>query len=74
MTFDSGADTHVLSLEAAHALFEKKMLSNLRIIGVSGTPGYADLMGNLLITVLDPKSLDCFTTDLGMPMLWKIAL
>jgi hypothetical protein len=29
MTFDSGADTHVLSLEAAHALFEKKMLSNL---------------------------------------------
>jgi hypothetical protein len=51
MTFDSGADTHVLSLAAAHALFEKKTASNLRVIGVCGTPQPAAMMGKLIITV-----------------------
>ena len=66
MTFDSGADTHVLSLEAAHALFESKKLSNLRIIGVSGTPTPAAIMGNLIICVQDPISLEQFVIDLGV--------
>jgi len=66
MTFDSGADTHVLSLEAAHALFESKKLSNLRIIGVSGTPTPAAIMGNLIIRVQDPISLEHFVIDLGV--------
>ena len=47
MTFDSGADTHVLSIAAAHALFEKKQASSLRVIGVCGTPQQAALMGKL---------------------------
>jgi len=66
MTFDSGADTHVLSLAAAHALFEKKTVSNLRIIGVCGNPLPANMMGKLIITVQDPKSLERFTIDLGV--------
>ena len=66
MTFDSGADTHVLSLAAAHALFEKKTVSNLRIIGVCGNPLPANMMGKLIITVQDPASLERFTIDLGV--------
>ena len=66
MTFDSGADTHVLSLAAAHALFDHKKLSNLRIIGVGGNPLPADMMGNLIICVQDPRSLERFVIDLGV--------
>jgi len=66
MTFDSGADTHVLSIAAAHALFEKKTASNLRVIGVCGTPQPAAMMGKLIITVQDSVSLEKFTIDLGV--------
>jgi hypothetical protein len=66
VTFDSGADTHVLSLPAAHALFDKKMLSNLRIIGVGGHPLPAAMMGKLIICVQDPVSLERFIIDLGV--------
>ena len=66
VTFDSGADTHVLSLPAAHALFDQKMLSNLRIIGVGGHPLPAAMMGKLIICVQDPVSLERFIIDLGV--------
>ena len=66
MTFDSGADTHLLSLSAAQALFDSKMVSNLKVVGVSGKLQQADLMGRLIITVQDPVSSERFTIDLGI--------
>ena len=35
LTFDSGSDTHLFTLEAAEALFTTKQLSTLRVVGVS---------------------------------------
>jgi hypothetical protein len=66
MTFDSGADTHLLSLSAAHALFDMKMVSCLKVIGVSGKVQPADMMGKLIIPVQDPVSSERFTIDLGV--------
>ena len=66
MTFDSGADTHVLSVAAAHALFEKKQASSLRVIGVCGTPQPAALMGKLVIEVQDSVTSERFVIDLGV--------
>ena len=53
-TFDSGSDTHLLTLEAALQLFTSQQISNLRVIGVSGKAQNAELMGDLTIAVVDP--------------------
>ena len=66
MTFDSGADTHVLSIAAAHALFEQKQASSPRVIGVCGTPQPAALMGKLVIEVQDSVTSERFVIDLGV--------
>ena len=36
-TFDSASEVHILTLEAALQLFTAQQVSNLRIIGVSGS-------------------------------------
>jgi len=64
-TFDSGSDVHVLTLEAAMALFTSKKLSTLRVVGVSGESTRADTKGRLVIKVEDPKSLESYHIDLG---------
>ena len=37
-TFDSGSDTHLLTLEAARSLLSRQGLSYLKVLGVSGIP------------------------------------
>ena len=37
-TFDSGSDTHLLTLEAARSLLSSQGLSYLKVLGVSGVP------------------------------------
>ena len=47
-TFDSGSDTHLLTLEAARSLLSSQESSYLKVLGVSGVPQRADLQGNLI--------------------------
>ena len=65
-TFDSASEIHVLTLEAAMQLFTAQQVSNLRIIGVSGSSTKADLMGHLVIAVEDPSSGVRHHIDLGV--------
>ena len=62
-TFDSGSDTHLLTLEAARSLLSSQELSSLKVLGVSGVPQRADLQGNLILAVQSPHgtvyNLDC---------------
>jgi len=62
-TFDSGSDTHLLTLEAARALLSSQKFSSLKVLGVSGVPQRADLQGNLILAVQSPHgtvyNLDC---------------
>jgi hypothetical protein len=37
-TFDSGSDTHLLTLEAARSFLSRQGLSYLKVLGVSGIP------------------------------------
>ena len=64
-TFDSGANVHLLSLEAAMALFANSRVATLRITGISGTSTKADLVGHLIIRVQDPASGQVYFVDLG---------
>ncbi len=64
-TFDSGANVHLLSLEAAMALFANSRVATLRITGISGTSTKADLVGHLIIRVQDPVSGQVYFVDLG---------
>ena len=65
LTFDSGSDTHLFTLEAAEALFTTKQLSTLRVVGVSGKSTNADLSGHLIVCVEDPLSGYRYNIDLG---------
>jgi len=56
---------HLLTLEAAEALFTAKQMSSLRVVGVSGTATSADLSGHLVICVEDPISGFRYNIDLG---------
>ena len=62
-TFDSGSDTHLLTLEAARSVLSSQELSSLKVLGVSGVPQRADLQGNLILAVQSPHgtvyNLDC---------------
>jgi len=62
-TFDSGSDTHLLTLEAARALLTSQEFSSLKVLGVSGVPQRADLQGKLILAVQSPQGttyhLDC---------------
>ena len=65
-TFDSGSDTHLLTLEAARSLLSSQELSSLPVLGVSGVPQRADLQGHLILAVQSPHgtiyNLDCGLT------------
>ena len=63
-TFDSGASDHVVTLEAALALFENQALSDLRLVGVTGQQVRADLSGRLVLKFRDPKN-KAYNIDLG---------
>ena len=52
-TFDSAADVHVMTLQAANDLFSTQSASNLRLVGVTGSLKRADLKGHLVICVED---------------------
>jgi len=65
-TFDSGSEVHLLTLSAAMSLFSDQQASNLRVIGVSGAAVRADLMGHLIIAVLDPVTDQRYHIDLGL--------
>ena len=65
-TFDSASEIHLLTLPAATALFSNKQVSNLRVLGVSGVSTCADLMGHLIIAVLDPVTDLRYHIDLGL--------
>ena len=62
--FDSGSDIHLLSLEAARALFTEQQVSDLSVLGVSGAARRAELKGNLVVRVQAPDSSH-FDIDLG---------
>ena len=64
-TLDSGSEIHVLTLDAAMKLFTAQQVSNLQIIGVSGS-SKADLMGHLIIAVEDPITGYKHHIDLGV--------
>ena len=64
-TFDSGSDVHVLTVEAAQTLFASLSASELRIVGVSGSPTRADLKGHLVVMVESPDGAQ-HHIDLGL--------
>jgi hypothetical protein len=53
-TFDSAADVHLLTLEAAMKLFNDSSASSLKIVGVNGS-SCADLEGQLIVVVRGPS-------------------
>ena len=63
--FDSGSDHHILTLEAAIALFRDKHPSHLRVMGVSGQHTSAELQGHLIIAVEDSSTGETYRIDLG---------
>jgi len=64
-TFDSGSDVHVLTVEAAQTLFASLSPSELRIVGVSGSPTRADLKGHLVVMAESPDGSQ-HHIDLGL--------
>jgi len=64
-TFDSASDTHVMTLPVAQQFFTNQQMSDLRLLGVSGTTVRPELAGHLILKVEAPdKSI--YHIDLGL--------
>ena len=63
-SFDSGSQIHLLTLETAREYFFDHRVSNLRVLGVSGTKA-ADLEGHLVLLLAAPDGTQ-HHLDLGV--------
>jgi len=62
---DSGSQINLMTLETAREFFRDQRISNLRVLGVSGTAKSADLAGHLVILVQAPDGSE-HHLDLGV--------
>ena len=64
-TVDSGAEVHLLTLQAAQDLFRNIHASQFRVVGITNVATTAEIQGRLLVDVQHPTSGVIYRIDFG---------